>query len=408
MTTRRMAPVWLMGLSNSSFGMYGGIVSVLIPQLLSAQHLPEPTIAGVTAILVSSGFWSFLLSPVLDVRYSRRWYATVMAAMGGALLVIGLLNLHHLAVLEAAVLLGFLCANLFQSALGGWFASITNTAQESRLSAWSTVGNIAAGGLMAMLGGELFRYLPLPLAALLLGSLIFLPTAIFPFMPAPGPDRRLASESFPRFFREVVSLLRRRDLLIALSLFIAPCAAFSLTNVLAALGNDFHASEHTVSLVAGAGVLAGGVLGSLLFPRISGWLPLRALYLAIGVAGALFTLGLLLLPHAPATFAVAMIGENAFQALAIANSVAIAFEAIGRDNPLAATSYSLIISASNFSITYMVMVDGAGYARHGLAGALATDAVITIVASVLLGLLLLWLRRTPAAPALITAPSLES
>ncbi len=67
----------------------------------------------------------------------------------------------------------------------------------------------------------------------------------------------------------------------------------------------------------------------------------------------------------PATFAVALIGENFFQALAITASVAIAFETIGRGNPLAATTYSLLISASNIPITYMLLVDGWGYGRGG-------------------------------------------
>jgi len=38
-------------------------------------------------------------------------------------------------------------------------------------------------------------------------------------MPAPGPDRRLAGESFAQFNREVFSLLRRREVIIVLLLF---------------------------------------------------------------------------------------------------------------------------------------------------------------------------------------------
>ena len=46
-------------------------------------------------------------------------------------------------------------------------------------------------------------------------------------------DRRLASESFGRFFGEVVALVRRREVVIALVLFLLPSASFALTNVLA-------------------------------------------------------------------------------------------------------------------------------------------------------------------------------
>jgi hypothetical protein len=43
---RRIAPLWLMGLTNSVFGMYGGIIVIAIPQLLSIRHVPETTIAA--------------------------------------------------------------------------------------------------------------------------------------------------------------------------------------------------------------------------------------------------------------------------------------------------------------------------------------------------------------------------
>jgi PAT family beta-lactamase induction signal transducer AmpG len=74
MPTRSVAPVWLMGLTNAGFGMYGGIIVISVPQLLNARHVPETTIAAMTAVMLSPGFWTFLVSPVLDVRFSRRWY----------------------------------------------------------------------------------------------------------------------------------------------------------------------------------------------------------------------------------------------------------------------------------------------------------------------------------------------
>ena len=315
--SRSAAPLWLMGLSNAVFGMYGGIIVISVPQLLSARQVPEGTIAAMTAAMISPSFWTFLASPVLDVRFSRRWYSILTAVLAAALLVLALLNLDHLAWVEALLVAGFFCANLYQSALGGWLSSIITTEEENRLSVWVTIGNIGAGGAMAAITGELVRNFSPTMTALLLGALILLPTAVFPWMQAPGPDRRLARESFPQFFSAVLSLLKRPPVLIALLLFIAPAATFSLTNFLSGLGDDFHASGHFVGLVGGTGVLLGGIGGCLIFRLIDRLLPLRFLYLCVGVAGALFTLGLILLPHSPTTFAVALIGENVFQALAI-------------------------------------------------------------------------------------------
>ncbi len=397
MAPRSIAPLWLMGLTNSVFGMYAGIVLISVPQLLSNRHVPETTIAAMTAVMASPGFWTFLVSPVLDVYFSRRWYSIASALMAASLLVAALLNLDHLALVEGLLVAGYFFANLYQSALGGWLSSIISQEQKSALSSWVTIGNVGGGGVMAVATGELVRNLSPQTAAFLLGAVILLPTGVFFFMPAPAPDRRLAQESFAQFFGEVLSLLRRREVLTAIVLFAAPAATFSLTNFLSGIGDDFHASSHFVSLVGGVGILVGGVGGGLLFRCVDRWLPLRFLYLAIGVAGSLFTLLLIVLPRTPALFGIGFLGENIFQGLAITTSIAVAFETIGQRNPLAATIYCLITSAFNIPITYMLLVDGWGYGKQGVAGAFAADASLGILASALLGLLLVRTSSPPAA-----------
>jgi PAT family beta-lactamase induction signal transducer AmpG len=204
--------------------------------------------------------------------------------------------------------------------------------------------------------------------------------------------------------RDVVGLMKRREVLIAIVLFIAPAATFSLTNFLSGIGSDFHASSHFVGAVGGGGVVLGGIVGCLLFRLIDRLLPLRLLYLAIGAMGAMFTFALIFFPRTPSAFAVALIGENVFQGLAITASTAISFETIGRANPLAATTYCLMVSAFNIPITYMLFVDGSGYARAGVAGAYAADAGLSLIASLLLGALLIWIarRRSPEPLAIVS------
>jgi PAT family beta-lactamase induction signal transducer AmpG len=339
-----------------------------------------------------------LVSPVLDVRFSRRWYSMVTAAVAAGLLSLALLNLAHPALVEGLLVVGFFFANLYQSALGGWLSSITTAEEKHALSVWVTVANISGGGAMAMITGEVVQRLSPTAAALLLGVAVLLPTAVFPWMQAPGPDRRLARESFSQFFAEVLSVIKRREVLIAIVLFIAPAATFSLVNILGGLGNDFGASSHFVGLIGGAGVMIGGIVGCLIFPLIDRLLPLRYLYLAIGMVGSMFTLALIWSPRTPMAFAVALIGENVFQSAAIVASTAITFETIGRSNPLAATTFCLMVSAFNIANTYMVVVDGWGYAWRGVAGSYATDALVSLAASLVLAtLLVLVSRRRKAA-----------
>jgi PAT family beta-lactamase induction signal transducer AmpG len=392
-----MAPVWLMGLTNATFGMYGGILVISVPQLLSARHVSEATIATLTAVAISPGFWTFLASPVLDVRFSRRWYSIVTALAAAVLLAVALFNLDRVAWVEGLLVAGFFFANLYQSALGGWLSSIVPPGEQSSLSVWVTIGNIGGGGAMAMATGEIVERLSPVAAAIVLGMVLLLPTLVFFWMPAPGPDRRLAKDSFSQFFAEVSGILKRREVLLTLVLFIAPAATFSLTNLLGGLGHDFHASSHFVGLVGGAGVLVGGIAGCLVFPLIDRAMPLRYLYLAIGIVGALFTLTLIVLPREPASFALALIGENAFQSLAITASTAITFDTVGRTNPLAATTYCLMISAFNVSTTYMLVVDGWGYAWHAVAGSYAVDASVSLAASVLLAMVVARALRRDAS-----------
>jgi PAT family beta-lactamase induction signal transducer AmpG len=290
-------------------------------------------------------------------------------------------------------MIGSAASFLSSSALGGWLSSVLPKEDETRLSSWFNIANISGSGVIVVIAGELFRHLSLRTSSELLAILIFLPTCIFLLIPAPGPDRRLARESFVRFSREVLELLKQRKVLIALALFFAPAGSFALANVLSGLGDDYYASAHLVTLVGGIGVILAGVVGSLVYPLLARRVALRPLYLAIGITGAAFTLFILVLPHNSSAFAVALIGETVFQALAVTGALAIVFETIGQNNPLAATTFCVMLSALNVSITYMVAVDGMAYGQRGLLGMYLTDAGLGIAACILLGLLLMAVTR---------------
>jgi MFS transporter, PAT family, beta-lactamase induction signal transducer AmpG len=393
MPNRLRIPVWLMGLTNLSYGLYGGVIAFAVPQLLGNRQVPEAAIAGLTAVAISPGFWAFLLSPVLDVRFSRRFYAVALASFASLTLVMAFLSLGHLALLEVVLTTGFFAAYLYQSAIGGWLSSITSAEEEKLVSVWMTIGNTGGFGLMAIGCNQIVRNLSPLGAALVLAGSILVPMIPFPFMQAPGPDRRLASESFPQFFADLVSLVKRREVLIAILLFVSPAATFSLTNFLGGRGSDFHASPGFVGLIGGAGVALGGIAGCLIFPALSRLMPLRPFYLAVGVAGAVCTLSLILLARTPASFAITLIAENLFQCLAITGATAIAFETIGQNNPLASTTFCFLLSGFGVPISYMLYVDAFGFARGGISGALAIDAVTGIIASALLGAMLFRLAR---------------
>ena len=390
---RATAPTWLIGLTEAAFGFYGGLVAIAIPELLANRHVPAETIARLTAMLLLPGALCFLLCPVLDVRFSRRSWAVGLNVFAAAALVVAFLNLGSIAVLETCVLLGYTAINLYQAACGGWFATVVPGERQATLSAWINVANIGAGGLMATLVTELLHRLPLHVAAAVFGLLILLPLAVFPYIPAPGPDRRLARDSFRALFRAIGSMLKRREVLIVLLLFLSPAAGFALTNLVAGYGSAFGATERQTSLLAGVGVAIAGVLAAAIGGPLCARLPLRRLYLATGIVGACFTILMVVLPHTPAVFGLVMLGENAFQALAFTVSTTLSLRTVGHGNPVAATEYGILTCAVNVPLVYMQLADARGYRLHGLSGAFGVDAGLSIAAGVLLLGLLWWLAQ---------------
>ena len=374
--TRQVRPI--MGLSNLPFGLYGGVMLAAIPQLLASKGVPEPDIASITAIGLSPNFFYFLVSPILDVRFSRKAYAYVLGFMAALLLFAALISTDNLFLLTALLFGGQFAVVLYSGALAGWLSSLARPDDEARLSAWYTIGNFGGYGATAMIGIVVLRAFPFTIGAGLLSLIVLLPLLSFPFLPSAPPDRRLASESFGQLFGDVLALLKRRTVLGALPFFISPCASFALINTVSALANDFGTSEATAATILGLGASVPAA-GSLLVPVFARYVPLRPLYLLIGSVGALFTLTLIVLPHGPATFALAVAGENLFASAALAAATAIIFDTIGKDNPLAATQFSVLNAAVQLPPAYMQAIDGIGYGRGGLTGTLLTDAVISLI-----------------------------
>jgi len=402
--SRRLPPVWVMGLTNAPFGFTGGFCAVIVPQLLAAQGIPAGHVAAIAAAILSPGFWIFAISPMLDAWLSRRTYALIFGSFTAVAIALSVINAGSPGLVEAIMIPGFAAAMLYQGAVGGWMGSLIEKQDDSRLGVWFAVSNLGAGGLMMVLAGQLITRLTPVQAGVLMGMAILLPMLLFTKIPSPRAQLSPARESFGRFNRELLSLLKKRHVVFALALFILPAASFALTNVLGGAGSDFSASERTVSILAGVGSSAAGIVGSFLLFPLARKFPLRPVYLSIGIVGAIFTLSLLTLPREPWTFAVAISGENLFQALAFATGNAIAFEVIGPDNPFAATLFTVLLAASNLPITYMQYVDGLGYNWHGIPGSLVTDAAISISACLFLAWIIVRWRIAPdsATPTLST------
>ena len=328
--TRRL-PVILMGLTNIPFGAYGAVALITVPQLLAARHVPLPAIAAVTATAMIPTFCSFLFAPILDVRFSRRSYALALGLLTAAAAFLALRQLDDLPQLSLLLVVGFLTAALFNSALGGWLGTVVPPEEAGQLAAGFTIGNVAGFGIGAILFITLLRFFPGVLGTALVSACLALPLLLLALIPRPERGGRGVHESFSTLSRDLLALIKRQTVQRTLLLFCLPASSFALTNTLGGLGAQFDASERFVALVAGIGSTTAGIAGSLLIPKLIERLAPRLTYLAIGSLGALFTLSIIGLPKVAVVFAVALIGQNLFQAAAFVVESTIIFRSIGRN-----------------------------------------------------------------------------
>ena len=391
---RPLPPVWLMGFGFLPLGASGSIMLITVPQLLAANHVPEPQIASVTAIALFPGFSSFLLAPLLDWRFSRRAYAIGLTILSGLSMFGALVFIRDLRLLAAMLFVSNTAISLCVAAVGGWFGNLTPTEDKPALGAWFTVSNLGAGGVVASLAIYLLRDLPYALGAGVLCLSIVMILPLYFLTPCPPADGRLASESFREFARDVLALLRRPAVLWALLIFLMPSASFALTNTLSGFGRDFSISEKMAGLIGGVGIAIAGVVGSLVVPELAKRVAARPLYLLVGGFGAAFTLALVMLNKTPTTFGLAMLGENGFQAAAFSVAYVITLRTIGHDNPLAATQFGLLTSATSLPLSYMQVIDGQAYGSGGVNGSYLADALVSGGACVVLGLILWVWRRS--------------
>jgi PAT family beta-lactamase induction signal transducer AmpG len=114
---------------------------------------------------------------------------------------------------------------------------------------------------------------------------------------------------------------------------------------------------------------------------------------------------MLLLPRTPLTFSIAFLGENMVQAICFTAAVAVCFEVIGANNPLAGTQFGLLTAATVLPIVYMGVLDGRAYSGqhllpslpHGVTGMYLFDGGLSLLACLLMIALMLWWRPTQRA-----------
>lgn len=391
---KRRLPVWLLGLANLPVGLMFGVGLMVAPEVLAGRNVPETTIANLTTLGLIGNLIFFLLSPVIDVRFSRRSYAIAMTVAATVLTFLIVSSLTNVRMLGVWLFLGMVAVNLNTAALGGWFGSTFSKNHDAGLGAWFAVASFGGFGIASFTGIELIHHQPRWLAGAILAGLNLPSLAITLAAECSTNDRSRLSESFGRFRRDLLELGRRRDVRQLAILLVLPCTSFALTNTLGGLGADYEAPPHLIAMVGGVGVTAAGVFGSLTVPSLARFVPLVFVYLGVGIVGSLSTLLLTILPHTPTTYVFAIIAQNIWQSAGLAAGTALILASLGKSNPLASTQFALLSAALATPVMYMQWLDGHVYGARGLTGLYLTDGGLDLACCMLLvGLVMIWSRR---------------
>lgn len=386
--------IWLMGFLNATYGFAYAVVLVTVPQLLAARGVGEPVIASLTALALIVSLAAFAFAPVLDTLISRRSWSIGLAFAAAGLTFLVLMLPSGSPLLAPVLAVDALAISLFSAAIGGWLGAALPKGNDEAIGTWFTIGNSFGFGIGAISQFWLMTNLPGALGAAVIAVGTLVPLAIVPVVPMPGGDRRTVQESFGTLAHDVFELVRQPVVLRILLLFILPCAAFTLTNAFGGIGRDFHASDTLIDVANGIGATIIGFVASLAARLLLKWIPAPLAYLGIGVVGAAFTLSLLAFARTPATYLMAVIGENAAQSIAQVSQNAIVFRSIREGSPLASSQFGLLSTALVVPYAYMQMLDGYGYKlAGGVAGSFLMDAGLSLAACLLLAFpVLRWLR----------------
>ena len=223
--------VLAMGFAMCPLGFIFGFINTAMPILLAAQNTPVHIIANVSVIAFLPTSLGFVLCPVLDVRFTRRFYMIVCALLGGLSLAAAVMEYQHIIAFTALATFSCTAAVMYGNALGGWSVDALPSSDYGWLGAWGNVANLGAAGCFGSLTVFLIRGLALPVAAGLVGAIILLPLALLVFFPAPVLPHRSIEETFHTFFRDIFKLLGQRSVLLGLAAFLLPASCFALSNL---------------------------------------------------------------------------------------------------------------------------------------------------------------------------------
>jgi len=369
-----------MGLANTPYGFFSGFIMTSVPILLRAQNISVEQIAFIVTLAASPMFWVFLASPILDVRFTRRFYSILFAAIATVSLLLAVLLLRDIAILTACLVVGYAAICLYNYAFQSWMTEFMEEHHYAAVGASNNISNLGTAGVFGGLSVLAVRMLPVPYDAVVLTILFLSPFILIYFFPAATRPKRDSREVFRTFFGDLYALCRRQTCRYGLLVFVVPVCSFALP--FAAVGVEFNASEKWSTLLNGPAASVVCSLGCLFAILACRRISPRMIYVLTGLVGAAVTGAMMVAPRILLVFILGRLLYSFFQGMCYTAFSSVLYGIVGRNNVLAGTQLALLSAASNLPVSYMTALDGVGFAHAGIQGMLATDTFVTIAACV--------------------------
>ena len=417
MTSHRIPPAWVIGMTTLPFGLVVGFSITAMPFLLTKIGISLDRVAGISAVVMSPTFWAILVTPLVDVGLTRRAWSILMAFVSACCIgaAVCALSPSHVTLFTGLLVVAELAIVLHSSATGGWQASFLPDEMRGKAAGWINAANLGGGAAGSMIFLELAEKFPLRMVGVMYAVLCFLPAGLLLLMPTPSkPDLDLR-RVFTQTWRKAWEACRKRNCLIGFAMFLSPASCAAAIDLFSGLGKDFHAQPQRVIWVTGAGCAITSAIGSVVGGFLADRINRGYLYLLAGLGTAGCAVLMACAPRLPLSFTMGVLAYNMAAGVSYAAFSALGFQLVGKHNPVASTVLGLFGATTNGAISYMTWFDGLGYRFFRASGLLGVDAALSVLAAVpLLFLVRAGLRRAatteedPPKPLAIDIPAVPS
>ncbi len=404
---------WLFGLLIAPMAVLSnGIIGGVLSYLLRDQGVGPARGAAIIALLNLPQMIYFLWSPITDFWIRRRSWLLVAGFAAGAVMYVAFRQASLATTLAVALMFLSAClGQLIVSSCGGIMGTIRLEVNRRRASSFYQGGSLAFGALAVFVLAFFSERFSLGILGWFAAAMIALPS----LAALASPEQEVISESTfretrTRIWREFKATFLRWEAIPYTLVMTFPMGSGAMIQLLPGLAADYRISGHQVAWingVAGSLLTAAGALAATLLPA-----RVRApvAYLTVCIVNEA-TLALLWLgPLRPFNYLISTMLFLFTVGAAYALFTAVVLEFLGNSGKSGSARYSIINSLGNVPVTYMVLVDGIGYAHWGARGMPGIDVVLgTIGGTILLAYFLNRNnRQDPLAVAAIASGTLRS